>query len=58
MTAITAPSEQIRSETRLRAGTALMAFGAPAFVGYAVTFFILNFTDRFLVQQVQAAVPR
>ena len=48
MTAITAPSDQIPSEARLRAGTALMSFGALAFVGYAVIFFILNFTDRFL----------
>jgi len=48
MTAITAAPEQIRSEARLRAGTALMSFGALAFVGYAVIFFVLNFTDRFL----------
>jgi hypothetical protein len=48
MTAITARSEQIHSEARLRVGTALMSFGALAFVGYAVIFFILNFTDRFL----------
>lgn len=48
MTAITVPSEQIRSGARLRAGTALMSFGALAFVGYAVIFFILNFTDRLL----------
>jgi hypothetical protein len=48
MTAITARSEQIHSEARLRVGTALMSFGALAFVGYAVIFFILNFSDRFL----------
>jgi hypothetical protein len=48
MTAITASSGQIHSDARLRVGTALMSFGALAFVGYAVVFFVLNFTDRFL----------
>jgi hypothetical protein len=32
----------------LRRGTALMTLGAAAFVGYAVIFFIRNFTDSFL----------
>lgn len=32
----------------LRAGTALMAVGALAFVGYAALFFVRNFTDGFL----------
>jgi hypothetical protein len=48
MTTVTAAPDLIRSEQRLRTGTALMSFGALAFVGYAVIFFILNFTDRFL----------
>ena len=32
----------------LRVGTGLMTLGAAAFVGYAVIFFIRNFTDSFL----------
>ena len=32
----------------LRAGTGLMTLGAAAFVGYALIFFIRNFTDSFL----------
>jgi hypothetical protein len=32
----------------LRAGSGLMIIGAVAFIGYAVVFFILNFTDNFL----------
>jgi hypothetical protein len=48
MTASTAAREQMRGEARLRAGTALMSFGALAFVGYAALFFVLNFTDSFL----------
>lgn len=32
----------------LRAGTALMTLGAAAVVGYAVIFFVRNFTDSFL----------
>ena len=32
----------------LRAGSALMAVGAVAFIGYAVLFFVRNFTDSFL----------
>jgi hypothetical protein len=48
MTTITAGAEHIRSERRLNVGTWLMALGAAAFVGYAVIFFVLNFTDSFL----------
>ena len=48
MTAITTHQHGVHSEARLRAGAGLMALGALAFVGYAVVFFILNFTDRFL----------
>jgi hypothetical protein len=32
----------------LRVGTWLMVIGAVAFIGYAIVFFILNFTDQFL----------
>jgi len=32
----------------LRLGTALMTLGAVAFIGYAVIFFVRNFTDSFL----------
>jgi hypothetical protein len=48
MTTITAGSEQIRSERWLNTGSLLMTVGAAAFVGYAVIFFVLNFTDSFL----------
>lgn len=37
-----------RSESQLRAGAALMSLGAIAFVGYALIFFVRNFTDSFL----------
>jgi hypothetical protein len=37
-----------RDERNLRAGSWLMGAGAVAFIGYAVVFFILNFTDSFL----------
>jgi hypothetical protein len=48
MTSIaTAPTTQ-RAGSALRAGTALMTLGAVAFIGYAVIFFIRNFTDSFL----------
>lgn len=36
------------AETRLRAGAATMAVGGLGFVGYAVIFFVRNFTDSFL----------
>jgi hypothetical protein len=48
MTAITMEREGARSERWLRIGTGLMSIGAIAFVGYAVIFFVLNFTDSFL----------
>jgi hypothetical protein len=48
MTAITADPQRVRSEGRLRTGTALMSLGALAFVGYAVIFLVRNFTDSFL----------
>jgi hypothetical protein len=48
MTAIPAQPQPLRSEARLRLGTGLMSLGALAFVGYAVIFFIRNFTDNFL----------
>jgi len=39
----------LRTETGgLRAGVALMTIGALAFIGYAVIFFVRNFTDSFL----------
>jgi hypothetical protein len=37
-----------RSATVLRAGTWLMGIAAAGFIGYAVIFFIHNFTDSFL----------
>lgn len=48
-TAATAPTttESVDSSA-LRLGTGLMMVGAVAFVGYAVIFFIRNFTDSFL----------
>ena len=48
MTAITAEPQRVGSERLLHTGSVLMSFGAVAFVGYAVIFFVLNFTDRFL----------
>ncbi|MGQ0847570.1 MAG: hypothetical protein ACT4OP_00355 [Actinomycetota bacterium] len=43
MTSITASQDR-----NLRTGSRLTGIGAAAFIGYAVVFFILNFTDRFL----------
>jgi len=43
MTTTTTPTDR-----HLATGSWLMGFGAVAFIGYAVVFFILNFTDRFL----------
>ncbi|WP_115787185.1 hypothetical protein [Arthrobacter silvisoli] len=37
-----------KEQSRLRAGAALMAVAGLGFVGYAVIFFVLNFTDAFL----------
>lgn len=36
------------TESRLRTGAGLMAFGGLAFVGYGIVFFIRNYTDSFL----------
>ena len=47
MTTITAEARREQSTT-LRAGVGLMTLGAVAFVGYAVIFFVRNFTDSFL----------
>jgi hypothetical protein len=49
MTDAPIPAEAYREEsTALKAGAGLMTFGAVAFIGYAVIFFIRNFTDSFL----------
>jgi hypothetical protein len=37
-----------RLDSELRTGSRLMGIGAVAFIGYAVVFFVLNFTDSFL----------
>ncbi len=37
-----------QQDRNLQTGSRLMAIGAVAFIGYAVVFFILNFTDSFL----------
>jgi hypothetical protein len=47
MTTITAETPREES-TALKWGVNLMTLGAVAFIGYAVIFFILNFTDNFL----------
>ena len=47
MTSLTAEASREES-TALKAGVWLMSLGAVAFIGYAVIFFILNFTDSFL----------
>ena len=47
MTAITAESRREES-TALKWGVNLMTLGAVSFIGYAVIFFVLNFTDSFL----------
>lgn len=39
---------EARESAALRAGSALMGVGAVAFIGYAVIFFVRNFTDSFL----------
>lgn len=49
MTTAPLPAQVYRDEsTALRAGAGLMTFGAVAFIGYAVIFFVRNFTDSFL----------
>jgi hypothetical protein len=47
MTTITAEARQEQS-TALKWGVYLMTLGAVAFIGYAIIFFVLNFTDSFL----------
>jgi hypothetical protein len=47
MTTITAETQRDES-TALRWGASLMTVGAVSFIGYAVIFFVLNFTDNFL----------
>lgn len=49
MTSAPIPAEAYREESiALKAGTWLMTLGAVAFIGYAVIFFVRNFTDSFL----------
>jgi hypothetical protein len=48
MTTITESRRPVEESAALRGGVSLMSIGAVAFVGYAVIFFVLNFTDRFL----------
>jgi hypothetical protein len=47
MATITAETQRAES-TALKWGVYLMTVGAVAFIGYAVIFFVLNFTDNFL----------
>jgi cytochrome bd-type quinol oxidase subunit 2 len=47
MTSVTAGAYREES-TALKAGVWLMTLGAIAFIGYAVIFFVRNFTDSFL----------
>lgn len=48
MTTIATESRVRDAETSLRWGTWLMGAAAVGFIGYAVIFFIVNFTDSFL----------
>jgi hypothetical protein len=48
MAPITEKAGQGSSDGWLRIGSGLMSVGALAFVGYAVIFFVRNFTDSFL----------
>ena len=48
MTAITTERQRVGSERLLHAGSVLVSFGAVAFVGFAVIFFVLNFANLFL----------
>ena len=48
MTTLTVDTERAHGGQALRVGTGLMVIGALAFVGYALIFFVLNFTDSFL----------
>ena len=47
MATISAETQRTES-TALKWGVSLMTVGAVAFIGYAVIFFVLNFTDSFL----------
>ena len=42
------PAAEKVESSALRVGTALMTLGAVAFIGYAVIFFVRNFSDDFL----------
>lgn len=48
MTSTTRQGPNTRENRNLRTGSWLMGIGAVAFIGYAVVFFVLNFTDSFL----------
>ncbi|MPZ88375.1 MAG: hypothetical protein GEU81_09920 [Nitriliruptorales bacterium] len=48
MSATTAPVTAGAATTRLRAGAGIMTAAAAGFIGYAVIFFVRNFTDAFL----------
>jgi hypothetical protein len=48
MSTVATTPEAHRAGSALRIGTSLMTLGAVAFVGYAVIFFVRNFTDSFL----------
>jgi hypothetical protein len=41
-------TQTVQQDRNLRTGSWLMGIGAVAFIGYAVVFFVLNFTDNFL----------
>jgi hypothetical protein len=47
-TATTAASTTVDATSRLRVGSALMALAGLGFIGYAVIFFVRNFTNSFL----------
>lgn len=48
MTTLNTTPRSSTDESRLRLGAAIMAVGGLGFLGYAVIFFIRNFTDSFL----------
>jgi hypothetical protein len=48
MTTITESRRSVDDSAALQSGVILMSIGAVAFIGYAVIFFVLNFTDSFL----------
>src|SRR5712691_2606924 len=47
-TIVTEPTRKQEGEGRLRTGSWLMGLAAVGFIGYAVIFFVRNFTDSFL----------